>query len=633
MPSSAQLPMTDSTATTAEPRDLAFHDAIDELVELAREAQGIRSFLRDGLTIIGTALGAPAGALEVDLMSQAVSEFWVASPEQGPFWDQTLQSILVDALSERGARARIYASRSGNGSNVAILSAPLSTSSGRFGGSIVVVTSCPTRGHAQELLMSLSALVSLTARLLDSLGSATKRTESSANASALSSLRKVSGYADTTELSFAITNKLRTREGFDVVAFGRVKGRSVEMLSISGLDEVPTKSPGARCIRAAMEECLDLGLPVVQQSDGRLSEDEIARGAPVHAAWQAEAAGAAVASIPLRAGDEITAVLACRRTPDAAFTPGDIEELRALVEPYVGTFDVVERASRSLIGHVAAEMRQTLARLFGWGHLGSKLAVLAPLALAAWLAIGRLPYEVTVPCTLQVTDARHVGTPNDGVLTAVHVRAGDRVHAGDLLCEFDRSEAELELARLRAELAVLDIQRNRALAEDDPAEAELTRANLAQVEAHVRLVEHRIEQARVRAPIGGIVVAGDLEERLGDVFSKGEPLFEIASADRWALDLEVPERDIADVRFGARGEFVSLARPEDAHRFRIEHVHPDAEERDGTNVYIAEARTDADRGWLRPGMEGLAKVRVGERRAWWVLFHRVGDWIRLHLWL
>ena len=624
---------TNISETASEPRDLAFHDAIEQLVECAQTTVGARPYLRESLSTIAKALGAPAGLLEVNLMSQVVTESWVASLEQGAFWDKTLQSVLIDALSERGARARLYKSRSTGGSSVAILSAPVSTASGRLNGSIVVVTSCHGRELAQELLMTLTALVSLTARLLDSLGSESKQRGSSAGASALSNLKRASNYADPTELSFAITNKLRSREDFDLVAFGRVRGTGIQLLSISGLDEVSRKSPGARRIHTAMEECLDLGMPVVHQTDGRLQEGDVAQSGRVHAAWHAEAAGAAVASIPLKAEGKVVAVLACRRRPNTSYKQGDLEELRELVEPYVGALEVVERASRSLCSHLSGSLRDGLRRLLQWGHLGTKLAVLTPLALVVWLAFGQLAYEITVPCTLEVTNARHVGTPGDGVLADVRVRPGDRVSTGDLLCAFDVAGSELELEQLRAELAILEIQRHRAMAEDNPAEVELARANHAQVAANLRLVEHRIERSKVRAAIDGIVVSGDLHDRLGDVFSKGEPLFEVASSDRWGLDLEIHERDIAEIGLGARGEFFSLARPGDMHRFRVEHVDHDAEERDGSNIYLAEARTDANRDWLRPGMEGLAKVRLGERAAWWVLFHRAGDWIRVHLWL
>ena len=35
---------------------------------------------------------------------------------------------------------------------------------------------------------------------------------------------------------------------------------------------------------------------------------------------------------------------------------------------------------------------------------------------------------------------------------------------------------------------------------------------------------------------------------------------------------------------------------------------------------------------LRPGMQGVAKVVVGERRRWWIWTHALRDWLGLQLW-
>jgi len=37
--------------------------------------------------------------------------------------------------------------------------------------------------------------------------------------------------------------------------------------------------------------------------------------------------------------------------------------------------------------------------------------------------------------------------------------------------------------------------------------------------------------------------------------------------------------------------------------------------------------------WLRPGMEGIAKLDVGSKPVYWILTHRIADKLRLWLWL
>ena len=54
--------------------------------------------------------------------------------------------------------------------------------------------------------------------------------------------------------------------------------------------------------------------------------------------------------------------------------------------------------------------------------------------------------------------------------------------------------------------------------------------------------------------------------------------------------------------------------------------------RDGHNFFRVEAHLEQMPANLRPGMEGVGKVGVGERRLWWVLTHTFTDWLRLTLW-
>jgi len=35
---------------------------------------------------------------------------------------------------------------------------------------------------------------------------------------------------------------------------------------------------------------------------------------------------------------------------------------------------------------------------------------------------------------------------------------------------------------------------------------------------------------------------------------------------------------------------------------------------------------------LRPGMDGVAKVHVGERKLVWIWTHSLFDWLRLNIW-
>ena len=54
--------------------------------------------------------------------------------------------------------------------------------------------------------------------------------------------------------------------------------------------------------------------------------------------------------------------------------------------------------------------------------------------------------------------------------------------------------------------------------------------------------------------------------------------------------------------------------------------------KDGKNTFRVEARLDGEPGRLRPGMEGVGKVRIDERRLVWIWSHTLTEWVQLWLW-
>ena len=64
----------------------------------------------------------------------------------------------------------------------------------------------------------------------------------------------------------------------------------------------------------------------------------------------------------------------------------------------------------------------------------------------------------------------------------------------------------------------------------------------------------------------------------------------------------------------------------------VERVTPVATADDGRNFFRVEARLEGPTPALRPGMEGVAKIEVGERRLIWIWTHSLVDWLRLWIW-
>jgi hypothetical protein len=113
----------------------------------------------------------------------------------------------------------------------------------------------------------------------------------------------------------------------------------------------------------------------------------------------------------------------------------------------------------------------------------------------------------------------------------------------------------------------------------------------------------------------------------------GKLLFEIAPLHGYRVMLEVDDRDIARLALRQSGELVLSGLPGLALPIEVRRITPVAVQRDGRNVFAVEASiTQPAPAGLRPGMEGIGKVTVGQRSLLWIWTHGLIDWLRLSLW-
>ena len=61
-------------------------------------------------------------------------------------------------------------------------------------------------------------------------------------------------------------------------------------------------------------------------------------------------------------------------------------------------------------------------------------------------------------------------------------------------------------------------------------------------------LDRQLARTTLYAPIGGIVLTGDLQQRIGDRIQPGDPLLELANPDDWQVRLHVSEIDIAKIQ-------------------------------------------------------------------------------------
>ena len=421
--------------------------------------------------------------------------------------------------------------------------------------------------------------------------------------------------------SLAVVNELAARLGVDRVSIGFERSGSIEVQAISLTATFDRKTDMVRLIGDAMDEVLDLDVALVHPAP----KDDI--GAIAHAELARTLRVAALCSVPLVADGRTMGVLTVERNSGDGFDPSTVELCKTIGLLLGPVLQLKRENERTLPERTRLAIAGGAAALFGPRHPGAKLVAALAAALLLFLSFADGEFRVAAKTAIEGAVQRAAVAPFDGYIADGLVRAGDAVRKGQVLARLDDRDLKLEQARWQAEQKF-----RQALAAQDRAAMAVTLAQVNQAQAQLDLVEERLARATLAAPFDGIVVTGDLSQLLGTPVEQGKVLFEIAPLDAYRVILKVDERDITHARLGQRGELTLSGIPGEAMPFTVKQITSVASVQDGRNFFRVEAQIERPSERLRPGMEGIGKVSIGERRLIWIWTRSFIDWLRLSLW-
>lgn len=196
-----------------------------------------------------------------------------------------------------------------------------------------------------------------------------------------------------------------------------------------------------------------------------------------------------------------------------------------------------------------------------------------------------------------------------GLLNARHVKKGDRVEPGDLICSLNIGAREAMVLQRKAELDKAQIEYDAALTlvGDGFATKARVNENKAAVEAALaalKSAEIELERTQIKAPISGIVQ--DPFAKVGDMLQVGDVCANIMQPDSMNMIAEVSERFIGQLSPGD-GARVRLATGEDL-TGRIVYIAPSANPETRT-FRIEVALPNAD-GRIRDGVTAIASIAL-----------------------
>ncbi|MCU7842522.1 MAG: HlyD family efflux transporter periplasmic adaptor subunit [Candidatus Thiodiazotropha sp. (ex Monitilora ramsayi)] len=404
--------------------------------------------------------------------------------------------------------------------------------------------------------------------------------------------------------------------------------RSLEILATRPKVEITKETGLVRAFKEAMFEAMDqaclLHYPAMLEAGEKTLR--------FHQALAGKIGPSTLLTLPLRVDGETLGALLLERHRDEPFTESEIRQCRQLTALAGVVLSQRHRAERPIFQLLRERLRTRLADWLGARTLWLKVSLLLAAVMIALLGWIDGDYRINADAALEGRVQRMVIAPYDGYLKQSHVKAGDLVDEGTVLCELDDRDLRLERAKWETQLAKLEKEQREAMASHERARVAILQAQRQEAQAELDLVQKKVARSRIVAPLSGVVVSGDLSQSLGAPLKRGDVLFQVAPLDSYRVMLQVDELDIGDVQPGQDGRLILTGFPHRMHAFQVKRVLPLSTAEEGRHLFTLEAELAETVEGLRPGMQGMAKIDAGERSLLWLATHRLVDWLRLQLW-
>ncbi len=426
----------------------------------------------------------------------------------------------------------------------------------------------------------------------------------------------------------ALVTELALRFDCDRVSLAMAPDGKPKAVALSNAANFSREMNLVGAIEHAAEEAIDQEAVVMWPAVG---DDAILVSREAEALARTGGAGA-VLSVPLIHEDHCLGAL--------IFELRQLEEIGqdhlALIEAAVPLFAPVLDEKRAnddwLYRKIYRSGYRQVERLTGPGFVGRKLALAGAvfLGLFALLATGR--QEIVSEARLEGEVQRSIVAPFDGYVLSETKRAGDVVEEGDVIARLDQRDMQLQRLRYVAAREQHQLELQRALAEGNRADINVTKARIREAGAQVRLLDEMIARATIKAPFDGLVVSGDLSQKVGAPVERGDRLFRLTPLNGYRLVMFVDERKVSEVEKNQQGAVRFASFPDLTWPVEVTNITPVTEIRDGANVFRVEGQMTGDVVRLRPGMEGVVRLEGRERRLVAIWLEPAWNWLRLAFW-
>lgn len=406
----------------------------------------------------------------------------------------------------------------------------------------------------------------------------------------------------------------------------------IRLRAVSGTTQLNADDPQYRGLREIMQWSVVLSEPLLVTQQGDEIESDREETKAKFQQYFAESGMRACHLLPLVDEEGRVGVLLFESSDPDFLAEAHLEMIKVLASqatvalrnaslykevPFISVLQpLVERKKRFL----ALEKHKRAALVIGVA------------AVVVFLLAVPLPLRVDGNAVVAPARIAHVGSDFEGVIKSVAVREGDVVKKGGPIAELEDWDYRSALAGAQAKQQTAVAAMDRALANNDGAEAGIQRAQADYWTSEVKRAEDRLAKTIIRSPIDGVIATPQVENLLGHKVKEGDSFVEIVDNSEELVDVAIGEADVALLKPGQKANLKLDGFPERTFHGQVAVVSPQGVLQNAETTFYARVAVANPDNALRSGMQGRGKISTGWRPAGVVMFRSVGIWIWTKLW-
>ena len=433
---------------------------------------------------------------------------------------------------------------------------------------------------------------------------------------------------DFQSLATTLVTELAQRLDCQRVSLGIRRRRQTEVAVLAHSAQIKQDANLLRAISLAMDEAVDQDRVIVYAGG---AEDHSGLDY-AHSALAKETGDGSIVTLPFSHHGDSVGAITLERVSAAPFDKRTVEILERAMALLAPVMLLMRHDEMALLARAWRSANGSIKALLGPSRYGLKLASLAVLLGAMFIGFASGDWRVSADAVIEGRIQRTIAAPIDGFIQSAEARAGDLVSEGQLLGTLDDSDLKLERLKWQTLRQQMVSESRDAASQRNRAEVSIIAARIEQADAELELLDEQLARTRISAPFSGVVIEGDLSQRLGTPISRGDELFKVAPLDDYRVVLMVDERDIASISGGETGSLVLASMPDRRLELTVDRVTSVSTAKDGGNYFRVEATLSGGADGLRPGMEGVGKIELGEARLAWIWTRDFLAWLRLKTW-